>query len=239
MQAKRVLLVQCAMLSFCGIALTELAVNFPYPSPLIKPFLPPRERWPTEQIMAQVDSRKFDWGFVDYFNRDPERTVPAGTDPVSPADGIVKGFEVVDGMTEFVVNLSFWDVHVVRTPVAGVVKSIEQGGSVFLRSFDEHEKAQLADDIALRGKDAPVQAIVTLATAKGDVRVRLITSYWASRLLIWVHEGQHLTKGERIGRILLGSTVAAEFPGKVTFSVRPDQRVVGGETIISQDEAFQ
>jgi phosphatidylserine decarboxylase len=234
---KRTLLVQCGILAVCVLALAELALNFPYPSPFINPFLPPKERWASAQIADWVESGKFDWAFVDYFNRDPERVVPAGKDPVSPADGVLKGFEFVDGVTEFVVGLSFWDVHVVRTPVAGIVKSIEQDGLIPLARPEPGGSE--AEDFALRGKTAPVQAIVTVATAMGDVRIRLITSYWASRLRVWVHEGQHLDKGQRIGRILLGSTVAAEFPGRVTFQVPAGQRVVGGETVISNDEAFQ
>jgi phosphatidylserine decarboxylase len=80
--------------------------------------------------------------------------------------------------------------------------------------------------------------VLTLDTDYGEVKVRLITSYWASRLKVWVHEGDHLTKGQRIGRILLGSSVVAEFPGKVTFSVPVQQRVVGGETIIFDGGKF-
>src|SRR5262249_43156351 len=93
------------------------------------------------------------------------------------------------------------------------------------------------DMIFLKDKAAPVQQIVTLDTEYGEVKVRLITSYWASRLKIWVTPGQKLQKGERIGRILLGSTVVAELPAGVPLSVVPLQRVTGGETIISNGGA--
>ncbi len=132
-----------------------------------------------------------------------------------------------------VVGLSFWDVHVVRTPVAGVVKDIEPGGRVDFRRLIEVEKDPPPNDIALRGKDAPVQAIITVATDRGDVKIRMITSYYASRLRVWVHKGDHVQKGQRIGRILLGSTVATAFPPDVRFSVRPSQRVLAGESIIA------
>ena len=153
---------------------------------------------------------------------------------VSPADGIVQDITVRDGITFLVIGLSFWDVHVVRTPVAGVVKEIEHEGNYFGR---KESKAELLDSFFLQGKAAPVQQIVTLATNDGEAKVRLITSYWASRLKVWVHAGQRLEKGQRIGRILLGSTVVAEFPGNVRLLVEPGQRVVGGETIIVEDRA--
>jgi phosphatidylserine decarboxylase len=50
---------------------------------------------------------------------------------------------------------------------------------------------------------------------------------------VWTHPGQHLDKGQRIGRILLGSTVIVELPGKVALAVKKDERVVAGETLIT------
>lgn len=233
---KRILAIQTGILAVCLLVLVELAANFPWPSPFIRPFLPAKERWPAAQVVQWVETQKFDPAFVDFFNRDPERKVPAGSEPVSPADGLVKATLYNEDLSELVIGLSFWDVHIVRTPLAGIVKSIEPGGHIDFRPYGDIEKDPSAktDDIALRGKDAPVQAIITVATDHGDAKIRMITSYWASRLRVWVHQGEHLQKGQRIGRILLGSTVAVAFPGEVKFSVRPNERVFGGETIISK-----
>src|SRR5579872_1806136 len=126
----RTLVVQSAILAICGFALAELALSFPWPSPVIQPFLSPKQRWPTEEVVQWVETQKFDPAFVDYFNRDPERKIPAGRDPVAPADGIVQATLYDGDLSELVIGLSFWDVHVVRTPVAGIVKSIEPGGHV-------------------------------------------------------------------------------------------------------------
>jgi phosphatidylserine decarboxylase len=232
----RILLIQTVIVAVCIFILAEFAGSFPAPSPVIKPLLPPRERWPTTQVMAWVDSQKFDPAFVEFFYRDPERTVPAGTSPVSPADGVVQATLYDEQMAELVVGLSFWDVHVVRSPVSGVVKTIEPGGRIDFRRSSEIPKTKFTrdEDFAFRGKDAPVQAIITVATDKGDVRIRMITSYWASRLRVWVHQGERIQKGQRIGRILLGSTVAVGFPPEVRFSIRKNQRVVAGETIIAE-----
>lgn len=231
--AKRILVVQAAILAVCGLAVWELAANFPFPSPLVKPLLPAKLRWPEAQIEAWVEAGNFDRSFLEYFARDPERTVPKGPNMVSPADGVVDGTTARDGITYFTVGLSFWDVHVVRTPIAGTVKSIDQEGYYFTRDAG---KAKLEENIFLHGKAAPVQQIVTLDTEQGEVKVRLITSYWASRLKVWVHEGERLEKGQRIGRILLGSTVVAELPATLRLTVKKGQRVVAGETIIWNGE---
>jgi len=123
-------------------------------------------------------------------------------------------------------------VHVVRAPVAGVVTDIEQEGYSLFGRNDSQQK--MRESIFLRGKAAPVQQIITINSKFGLVKVRLITSYWASRLKVFVHLGDRLEKGQRVGRILLGSTVVGEFPNRLLFSVKKGQRLVGGETIISE-----
>ena len=230
----RTSIVQLGIIALCLIALTQLGMYFPFPSPLIQPLLPPKLRWPTEQVKAWVEAQNYDPSFLDFFARDPERIIPAGHNLVSPADGVVVAIPKENGTTYFTVGLSFWDVHVVRAPVAGVVTDVAQEGLTLFR-----DSSEVKDQVYLRGKDAPVQQIVTLDTDYGEIRVRLITSYWASRLKVWVHKGDRLEKGQRIGRILLGSSVVAEFPGNVNIAVEPNERVVGGETIIFSGERFQ
>ena len=230
----RILAIQLGIIVSCTIAIAQLIMYFPYPSPLIKPILPPRFRWPTEQVAGWVEAQNYDPSFLEFFARDPERDIPPGQNLVSPADGVVIDIPREGGMTYFTVGLSFWDVHVVRTPVAGVVIDVAEEGLTFFR-----DRSEVKDLVFLKGKDAPVQQIVTLDTDYGRVRVRLITSYWASRLKVWVHKGDRLEKGQRIGRILLGSSVVAEFTGNVTFTVEPNERVVGGETVIFSDERLR
>jgi phosphatidylserine decarboxylase len=84
----------------------------------------------------------------------------------------------------------------------------------------------------LRGKAAPVETVITIATGHGDIVVRMITSYWASRLKTWVYPGQKIALGERIGRIVLGSTVITEFPGKIAIVPKIGEHVSGGSTTL-------
>ena len=231
---RRVLVLQLGIVAFCLVALTELITTFPFPSPLVQPLLPPKLRWPAAEVAAWVESQNYDPGFLEFFYRDPERIVPPGQNLVAPADGLLRDVIYKNDLTYLVVALSFWDVHVVRTPVAGVVKDITSEGYTLYRYSSE-----VKDQAYLEGKAGPVQQVLTLDTDYGEVRVRLITSYWASRLKVWVHVGDRLEKGQRIGRILLGSSVVAEFPGHVEFAVPVQERVVGGETIIFNGAKFQ
>jgi phosphatidylserine decarboxylase len=228
LRVNRVLFVQVGLLAFCLTAVSQVALNFPYPSPLVGPLLPPRLRWPAEQVIEWTESRNYAPGFVAFFLRDPDRVVPAGPNLVSPSDGVIKDIVYENGITYFIVGLSFWDVHVVRTPVAGVVRSVEKEGGLPLGPHSNETENQ----IFLKGKDSPVQEIVTIDSDHGEIKVRLITSYFARRVQVSVHPGERLEKGARIGRILLGSSVVVEFPGKMKLSVQPPQTVVGGETVI-------
>jgi phosphatidylserine decarboxylase len=230
-RSTQILILQIAILTVALGSVGLAAIHFPYPSPLIKPLLPPNLRWPTSQVKEWVESGNPDGSFLEFFSRDPDRKIPPGDNIVSASDGVVQEMVKLDEKAHFVVGLSFWDVHVVRAPVSGTVTNIEQEGFIFLR---DPAPDRLKQAIFLRGKAAPVQQIVTLKTTLGEVKVRLITSYWASRIKLWVQIGQHLEKGDRLGRILLGSTVVSEFPGETQFSVRRGQRVIAGETLISE-----
>lgn len=227
MRLNRTLALQIGILLLCVVAVGEMLMNFPFPSPLIKPVLPPKLRWPGAEIMGWFEAQNYDQGFLQFFMRDPERVVPPGDNLVSAADGVVKDIIFNHGTTYLVIGLSFWDVHVIRTPVSGVVTSVDLEGVSFYRDIGEG-----TDQAYLKGKAGPVQQVVTLDTKYGQVKTRLITSYIASRLRVWAREGEHLEKGQRIGRILLGSTVVVEMPGHVHLLVHRWQRVVAGETII-------
>jgi phosphatidylserine decarboxylase len=226
----RVLIAQLVILVLCVGAVMELALNFPYPSPLVRPFLPPRERWPTRQIQHWVDMQHYPSSFLEYFSRDPDRIVPPGDNVVAPADGVVEMVLHRNNTSYLVIAMSFWDVHVIRSPVAGIVTALDEQGIRVTR--DKMSEPEKVENIYESGKDAPVQKIVSFQTAFGDVRLHIITSYWASRIKVWVRKDEKIAKGERVGRILLGSTTVLEVPGNVSFRVSQGERVWGGESIV-------
>lgn len=221
-------LLQVVIVAACVLAMIDWARNFPYPSALIKPFLDPYHRWPTEQVREWVLSGEVDPEFLSFFYRDPERSIPEGENMVSPADGRVIDITVRDGIRYVVIALTFWDVHVQRHPVTGVVTEISTQGDTLM----DGEGKNLA---FLRKKHSPVQKRICYATEVwDDVCVRLITSYLARRIEVWSKVGDHVVKGERLGRILLGSTVVLEVNERVPLLARIGERVVAGETIMAE-----
>lgn len=219
------LILQLTTIILISIATTLWAINFPYPSPLVKPFLAPKQRYPAKQIAEWVDTGDFPSDFLKFFSRDPERKIPSGDNFVAPADGFVRETATLKNTTYLMIQLTFWDVHVVRSPVAGTIKSIEDEGVILFKTDPK-------DIMFLRGKIAPVQKIITISTQHGEVKLRMITNYWASRLKVWSAIGQAVEKGERIGKMLAGSTVVAEIPKAINLQPLTSKQVTAGESII-------
>lgn len=222
-----VLLLQIAILTPMIVALACLCIYFPYPSPLVRRWLSPRKRWPERQIRSWLHSRRFQRAFLSHFYRDPERVAPPGHSVLAPADGLVTSAEVRDDVLYLVIALSFWDMHVQRSPLSGTVVSLSAHGDDFM-------DGEGREFVFLREKTCPVQKRIVIAVGAVHVAVRLITSVAARRIETWVCEGERVGRGQRIGHILLGSTVVLELPACTKLLVRTGDRLVAGETIVAQ-----
>lgn len=222
-----ILVLQIVILCCVTAAIVLWAIYFPYPSPLVRRWLPSRKRWPEMQIREWLRRGEFQRAFLRHFYNDPERIVPPGSAALAPADGLVTSADVRDGVRYLVIALSFWDMHVQRSPVAGMVLDVRPSGDAFV----DGEGREFA---FLREKTCPVQKRIVLATGAEQVAVRLITSVAARRIETWVQAGERIERGQRIGRILLGSTVVLELPSSAQLLVQVGDRVWAGETPVAE-----
>lgn len=222
-----ILIVQFLILVLLVAALAAWGFFFPYPSPLVRRWLPPRKRWPEAQIRQWLKDGRYHRAFLGHFYSDPERVAPPGETLIAPADGLVTSAEVCDGVRYLVIALSFWDMHVQRSPVAGRVVAVESHGDGFM----DGEGREFA---FLREKTCPVQKRIVIETHAATVAVRLITSLAARRIEAWVGEGEKIERGQRIGRILLGSTVVLELPSATKLLVNEGDRVWAGVTEVAE-----
>ncbi|MSR31302.1 MAG: phosphatidylserine decarboxylase family protein [Gemmataceae bacterium] len=169
------------------------------------------------------------WLFIVSFFRNPPRKIPS--DPslaVSPADGVVSHLEEVDepGMGKMFrvsVFLSVFNVHVNRSPVAGVVRQALYFPGEFLDARDQQ--------CSRRNE----QLWLDLETAEGyTVRVKQIAGAIARRIVCQVGPGHPLQRGELYGMIKFGSRtdflIPLERVGEVR--VRVGSKVSGGSTIL-------
>jgi len=224
-----VLTLQVGLLACCVAAVSLWGRTFPMPSPLIRSCLPPPKHWPAAQVREWALHGGTDPGFLAFFTRDPERAIPAGSNIVAPADGLLLSIDHTGDTQHVVIALSYWDVHVQRVPCDGVVESVVDAGETFMDGEGRNQ-------VYLRDKVCPVQKVIRLETRWGQVGIRLITSLSARRLESWVRPRQKVKKGERLGRILMGSTVVLDLPSRLAIRVPVGRRVVAGETILSEGE---
>src|SRR5580692_4479736 len=132
--------------------------------------------------------------FVAYFFRDPERTPPADRAAVvSPADGRVMQVvqEPFDGRPgrRISIFLAIWNVHVSRSPMAGLFRKVEYRpgrfyGAMRSRASQENE-----------------QNVIHLETAHGEIVFKQIAGWVARRVVCWKAPGDSVALGERIGLI--------------------------------------
>ena len=227
--AMTTLVLQIIALLLLAVAMALAWVSFPYPSPLVRWLLPPRKRWPEMQIRKWLVDGRFHATFLNYFYRDPERMPPPGSSILAPADGLITSVDIRDEVRYVVIALSFWDMHVQRSPFAGRIVSVTAHG----RDFMDGEGREF---VFLREKTCPVQKRLVIETRVGELAVRLITSLAARRIETWVKEGDEIERGQRIGRILLGSTVVIELPVAADLRVKVGERVRAGETMVAEME---
>lgn len=177
--------------------------------------------------LVKSKAKEADPRFLAWFSRDPERNIP--TEPriiVAPADGYVAATTTRGGRKHVVIEMRYTDVHVQRVPISGKVIKVEGEGQ-------QLPAGMMVGDYTL-SKMAPYQKMTTLETEIGEVVVRQITSFFAKRIQVYVHEGEVVHRGQRLGSVLAGSTVVVELPMNVEILVKKEQNVLAGETIIAR-----
>jgi phosphatidylserine decarboxylase len=164
--------------------------------------------------------------FFLWFFRDPNRTIPIGPGLiVSPGDGLVTetvSISTPDGTRRRIsIFLSVFDVHVNRSPIAGVLTGVR------------YQKGQYLNAMNPASAEGNEQNIVTVHGEGVEVTFKQIAGLIARRIVFHPREGDRLERGQRVGMIKFGSRVDVIFPGEAEFRVKPGQRVKGGESILA------
>ncbi len=164
--------------------------------------------------------------FFLWFFRDPERAVPdaAGT-VVSPADGKVTDVSAVslDGVprTRISIFLSVFDVHVNRSPVAGVIRATRYQKGKYLNAMNpasaEHNE----------------QNVVTVEGDGHTVVFKQIAGLLARRIVFNKKIGDRVECGERVGLIKFGSRVDVFLEAAADMKIKVGDRVKGGASVLA------
>lgn len=175
--------------------------------------------------------------WVFSFFRDPQRSVPQDDRAIiAPADGMVTLIQTVpppreitgegllpdQPMTRVSIFMSVFDVHINRTPIAGMVRSVVYIRGKFLNAdldkASEHNERQ------------------HIVVERGDgVRIGFtqIAGLVARRIVPFVKPGDIVAAGQRIGLIRFGSRVDVYLPAGTAPRVTLGQTTRAGETVIA------
>jgi phosphatidylserine decarboxylase len=164
--------------------------------------------------------------FFLWFFRDPERVIPQDAGAVvSAGDGTVTDIAQVrvegEDQTRISVFLSVFNVHVNRSPIAGVVRDIRYQRGHFLNAMNKVSA------------DENEQNIVTVEGDGQRVVFKQIAGLLARRIVFHPKVGDRLERGQRVGLIKFGSRVDVLLDASVRVSVKVGDRVKGGTTVLA------
>ncbi len=162
-------------------------------------------------------------GFMAFFFRDPLRHIPDGPGLiVSAADGRVTRIENHDDSKLVSVFLSPFDVHINRSPIAGVITKIAYTrGKKLPATNDASSLVNERNALEIKGPD------MTITCTQ-------IAGILARRIVCWSKEGDNLERGQKFGLIKFSSRTDILMPANVEIVVSVGDKVRGGETIIAR-----
>jgi len=164
--------------------------------------------------------------FFLWFFRDPERAIPdAAGALVSPGDGKVTdvSFVTVGGEKQARISifLSVFDVHVNRSPIAGVVREVRYQRGKFLNAMNQASAEQNEQNIVRVEGDGQV------------VVFKQIAGLLARRIVFYPKVGDRLERGQRVGLIKFGSRVDVLCDPAASLQVKVGDRVRGGASVLA------
>ena len=175
--------------------------------------------------------------YIFYFFRDPIRAIPSDDVVVSPADGVVtfigesncplENNSDPNKYKKISIFLSIFDVHVNRMPIDAEISSINYIPGKFLNATLDKSSKENERNIIYAKKNNENFYIVQIA------------GLIARRIVCNLNINQEVQRGQRIGIIKFGSRVDLYIPENYNILVAKGQRVVGGETIISNPNNIQ
>jgi phosphatidylserine decarboxylase len=164
--------------------------------------------------------------FFLWFFRDPERAIPdAPGAVVAPGDGKVTDVSLVrqggGERARISIFLSVFDVHINRSPIAGIVRDVRYQRGRFLNAMNQDSAEQNEQNIVRVEGDG--QTVV----------LKQIAGLLARRIVFLPKIGDHLERGQRVGLIKFGSRVDVLFDPSASLAVKVGDRVRGGASVLA------
>ena len=171
--------------------------------------------------------------FLLYFYRDPDlslkRSQIDNSYLVSPGDGLVSKIYRKGGYINIWIYLNLFNIHTQYVPISGVItnKTYKKGSfhpAYFLQKSQYNER--LSTEIQTRHF--------------GKIVVTQVAGQIARAIVNNKNKGEFLKQGQRLGRILLGSSVILSIPeseyilGRIKFLIKEGDRVEINQRVIKK-----
>ena len=174
-----------------------------------------------------------------YFFRDPPRVTPVRDGiVVAPADGRVS--QIINAvppaelelgnrpLPRISIFMSVFDCHVNRSPVAGRIERIVYRPGKFLNA-----------DLDKASEDNERNSLVIAMATGTRIGVIQIAGLVARRIVPFVHQGEAVAAGQRIGMIRFGSRLDVYLPEGARALVAQGQIALAGETVLADFAALE
>jgi phosphatidylserine decarboxylase len=165
------------------------------------------------------------------FFRNPTITVPTNPKHVlAPADGEVVVIEETsedeyfkDKRLQISIFMSPLNVHVNRSPVAGIVKYFKYHPGIYLMAWNPKASAE----------NERTTTVVTTASG-ADILFRQVAGFLARRIKWYIDKDVKLNQGQEYGFIKFGSRVDVFLPLDAKIVVEKGTKTKGGRTVIAE-----
>ncbi|HEY3974757.1 MAG TPA: phosphatidylserine decarboxylase family protein [Candidatus Sulfotelmatobacter sp.] len=164
--------------------------------------------------------------FFLWFFRDPERAIPK--DPgavVSPGDGKVTDIATVmvagEKQVRVSIFLNVFNVHVNRSPIAGVVREVR------------YQRGQYLNAMNTASAELNEQNVVAVEGDGKRVVFKQIAGLLARRIVFYPKVGDRLERGQRVGLIKFGSRVDVLLEATAQVNVKIGDHVKGGASVLA------
>ncbi|HME36413.1 MAG TPA: phosphatidylserine decarboxylase [Candidatus Sulfotelmatobacter sp.] len=169
--------------------------------------------------------------FFLWFFRDPERAIPPDAGAVvSPGDGKVTDVATVavgnEKLTRLSIFLSVFDVHVNRSPIAGVIREVRYQRGQYLNAMNKASAELNEQNIVTVQSDGDGQTVV----------FKQIAGLLARRIVFYPKVGDRLERGQRVGLIKFGSRVDVLLDPSAQVKVKVGDRVKGGASVLAYSQ---
>jgi phosphatidylserine decarboxylase len=164
--------------------------------------------------------------FFLWFFRDPDRHIPAAHGAVvSPGDGKVTDVSVVfaggEKLQRISIFLNVFNVHVNRSPIAGVIRDVH------------YQRGRFLNAMSPASAENNEQNIVTVEGDAQTVIFKQIAGLLARRIVFTKKIGDHVARGERVGLIKFGSRVDVLLSPSASLQVSVGDHVKGGASVLA------